>query len=223
MQIGSTVFPMYKAYIEPDLKAAHLQIHNKFNPFSGFMNPTYILKSPKRIPAEEIKKVLKVTNNRLTETCGCLLLMLGVPHAQWGFYLSCTCGPALARSRPIMRCIQKPASSESLGGCYKWDRAEPRAIPLMVSLFALYQLCCPSHHFLMMPFCGLAAALPVESAGRTDLHHQKPPCYLRKLGNDAIPISDFDTESDTRPKFGNCSATGHQTFRYQDEELAPCI
>lgn len=51
---------MYKAYIEPDLKAAHLQIHNKFNPFSGFMNPTYILKSPKRIPAEEIKKVLKV-------------------------------------------------------------------------------------------------------------------------------------------------------------------
>ena len=49
MQIGSTVFPMYKAYIEPDLKAAHLQIHNKFNPFSGFMNPTYILKSPKRI------------------------------------------------------------------------------------------------------------------------------------------------------------------------------
>ncbi|KAK9868977.1 hypothetical protein WJX84_000932 [Apatococcus fuscideae] len=58
-QIGSTVFPMYKAYIEPDLKAAHLQIHNKFNPFSGFMNPTYILKSPKRIPAEEIKAVLK--------------------------------------------------------------------------------------------------------------------------------------------------------------------
>ena len=51
---------MYKAYIEPDLKAAHLQIHNKFNPFSGFMNPTYILKSPKRIPADEIKKVLKV-------------------------------------------------------------------------------------------------------------------------------------------------------------------
>lgn len=53
---------MYKAYIEPDLKSAHLQIYNKFNPFSGFMNPTYILKSPKRIPPEEIKQVLKVSN-----------------------------------------------------------------------------------------------------------------------------------------------------------------
>ena len=84
MQIGSTVFPMYKAYIEPDLKAAHLQIHNKFNPFSGFMNPTYILKSPKRIPAEEIKKVLKVKKlwinphhqQRLTEAAGSTLLVL---------------------------------------------------------------------------------------------------------------------------------------------------
>jgi len=35
---------MYKAYIEPDLQTAHLKIINKFNPFSGFQNPTYILK-----------------------------------------------------------------------------------------------------------------------------------------------------------------------------------
>lgn len=35
---------MYKAFIEPDLKTAHLKIINKFNPFSGFQNPTYILK-----------------------------------------------------------------------------------------------------------------------------------------------------------------------------------
>jgi hypothetical protein len=35
---------MYKAFIEPDLKTAHIKIINKFNPFTGFQNPTYILK-----------------------------------------------------------------------------------------------------------------------------------------------------------------------------------
>lgn len=35
---------MYKAFIEPDLKTAHIKIINKFNPFSGFQNPIYILK-----------------------------------------------------------------------------------------------------------------------------------------------------------------------------------
>ena len=35
---------MYKAFIEPDLQTAHIKIINKFNPFSGFQNPTYILK-----------------------------------------------------------------------------------------------------------------------------------------------------------------------------------
>ncbi|KAG4390640.1 hypothetical protein GLYMA_05G016700v4 [Glycine max] len=43
-QISETVYPMYKAFIEPDLQTAHLKIINKFNPFSGFQNPTYILK-----------------------------------------------------------------------------------------------------------------------------------------------------------------------------------
>lgn len=38
------VYPMYKAFIEPDLKTAHIKIINKFNPFSGFQNPTYVLK-----------------------------------------------------------------------------------------------------------------------------------------------------------------------------------
>lgn len=35
---------MYKAFIEPDLKTAHIKIINKFNPFAGFQNPTYVLK-----------------------------------------------------------------------------------------------------------------------------------------------------------------------------------
>lgn len=46
-QITDTVYPMYKAFIEPDLKAAQLKIHNSFNPFTGFMNATYILKAPR--------------------------------------------------------------------------------------------------------------------------------------------------------------------------------
>ena len=44
-QISDTVYPMYKAYIEPDLKSAHLRIYNTFNPITGFMDATYILKS----------------------------------------------------------------------------------------------------------------------------------------------------------------------------------
>ncbi|CAN1853031.1 Inorganic pyrophosphatase TTM2 [Linum perenne] len=43
-QISETVYPMYKAFIEPDLQTAHIRIINKFNPFTGFQNPTYILK-----------------------------------------------------------------------------------------------------------------------------------------------------------------------------------
>ena len=38
------VYPMYKAFIEPDLETAHIKIINKFNPFTGFQSPTYILK-----------------------------------------------------------------------------------------------------------------------------------------------------------------------------------
>ncbi len=52
---------MYKAYIEPDLKTAHLKIYNTFNPFSGFMDPTYILKSAQRVSKETIHSLLKVT------------------------------------------------------------------------------------------------------------------------------------------------------------------
>jgi len=43
------VYPMYKAYIEPDLQTAHIKINNKFNPFFGFQSPTYILKVSSQI------------------------------------------------------------------------------------------------------------------------------------------------------------------------------
>ncbi|PSC70801.1 DNA topoisomerase I [Micractinium conductrix] len=58
-QISDTVYPMYKAFIEPDLKAAHLRIYNTFNPFSGFMSPTYILKSASPVSKEAVVAVLK--------------------------------------------------------------------------------------------------------------------------------------------------------------------
>jgi len=57
-QISETVYPMYKAFIEPDLRTAHLKVVNSFNPFQGFQDPTYILKSD-RVPEENrIKAVL---------------------------------------------------------------------------------------------------------------------------------------------------------------------
>ncbi|KAK4479293.1 hypothetical protein RD792_014804 [Penstemon davidsonii] len=57
-QISETVYPMYKAFIEPDLQTAHIKIINKFNPFSGFQNPTYILKSTRAVTVDRIKAVL---------------------------------------------------------------------------------------------------------------------------------------------------------------------
>ncbi|XP_031122542.1 inorganic pyrophosphatase TTM2 isoform X1 [Ipomoea triloba] len=57
-QISETVYPMYKAFIEPDLQTAHIKIINKFNPFTGFQSPTYILKSSKEVNVETIKSLL---------------------------------------------------------------------------------------------------------------------------------------------------------------------
>lgn len=57
-QISETVYPMYKAFIEPDLRTAHIKITNKFNPFTGFQNPTYILKSPRTLTMDQIRAVI---------------------------------------------------------------------------------------------------------------------------------------------------------------------
>ncbi|XP_038680251.1 inorganic pyrophosphatase TTM1-like isoform X2 [Tripterygium wilfordii] len=66
-QISETVYPMYKAFIEPDLKTAHIKIINKFNPFSGFQNPTYILKSSRPVTADQIKAVISKEHGERTE------------------------------------------------------------------------------------------------------------------------------------------------------------
>lgn len=66
-QISETVYPMYKAFIEPDLQTAHIKIRNKFNPFSGFQNPTYVLKSTKSVSVDQIKSVLSEDHKETTE------------------------------------------------------------------------------------------------------------------------------------------------------------
>ncbi len=67
-QVSDTVYPMYKAFIEPDLKAAHLRIYNPFNPFSGFMSPTYILKSATPVSPSAIESVLGADAVKRTES-----------------------------------------------------------------------------------------------------------------------------------------------------------
>ncbi|KAI4303745.1 hypothetical protein MLD38_039341 [Melastoma candidum] len=64
-QISET--PMYKAFIEPDLRTAQIKIINKFNPFTGFQSPTYILKSTKKVPEEEIKAAFPGSFKESTE------------------------------------------------------------------------------------------------------------------------------------------------------------
>ncbi|CAL9098334.1 unnamed protein product [Musa textilis] len=66
-QISETVYPMYKAFIEPDLQTAHIKISNKFNPFTGFQNPTYILKSPRSVSVDKIKAVLSKEHKEYSE------------------------------------------------------------------------------------------------------------------------------------------------------------
>ena len=58
-QVSDTVYPMYKAFIEPDLALAHIRIYNTFNPFSGFMDATYILKSAKKTDGSTVEEYLE--------------------------------------------------------------------------------------------------------------------------------------------------------------------
>uniref|UniRef100_A0A5B7ANT9 Putative uridine-cytidine kinase C isoform X1 n=1 Tax=Davidia involucrata TaxID=16924 RepID=A0A5B7ANT9_DAVIN len=66
-QISETVYPMYKAFIEPDLQTAHIKIINKFNPFTGFQSPTYILKSLRNATVDQIKAVMSEEHTETME------------------------------------------------------------------------------------------------------------------------------------------------------------
>ncbi|KAF9624782.1 hypothetical protein IFM89_013863 [Coptis chinensis] len=87
-QISETVYPMYKAFIEPDLRTAHIKIINKFNPFTGFQNPTYILKSPRTLTMDQIRAVLsKEHKETMEETYDIYLLPPGEdPEAYQSYF-----------------------------------------------------------------------------------------------------------------------------------------
>lgn len=77
-QISETVYPMYKVYIEPDLETAHIKIVNKFDPFSGFQTPKYILKSTRIATVEKIKEILSTDHTeKFEEICDIYLLPPG--------------------------------------------------------------------------------------------------------------------------------------------------
>lgn len=85
LRVACRVYPMYKTFIEPDLKTAHLRIFNSFNPFSGLMNATYILKSAHPVTKQLIKAVLKVPVHLCTASLQPKLhtstsRVLGAPH-----------------------------------------------------------------------------------------------------------------------------------------------
>ena len=79
-QISETVYPMYKAFIEPDLRSAHLRVVNSFNPFAGFQDPTYILKSEVVVDVEAIKRVLDQEGIIETSECETTDIYLLPPH-----------------------------------------------------------------------------------------------------------------------------------------------
>jgi len=57
-QIADTVFPMYKAFIEPDLTFATIKIKNTYNPFQDIKDLLYILKSDIIPSIEKIKEIV---------------------------------------------------------------------------------------------------------------------------------------------------------------------
>lgn len=64
-QVSDTVYPMYKAFIEPDLNKAEIKVTNNFNPFAGFKEPIQILKTDDSVAVDAAYDVLtKLYPNR---------------------------------------------------------------------------------------------------------------------------------------------------------------
>ena len=63
-QISETVYPMYKAFIEPDLRSAHLRVVNSFNPFAGFSASRSRL-APRATPVDFLATPASVNANKL--------------------------------------------------------------------------------------------------------------------------------------------------------------
>ena len=58
--ISETVFPFFKAFVEPDLQLAHVRVTNAHNPFSGFLDQAqYSLKSDKAVSTQDIEAYME--------------------------------------------------------------------------------------------------------------------------------------------------------------------
>lgn len=70
-QVSDTVFPMYKAFIEPDLNTAEIKVTNNFNPFAGFKEPIQILKTDDSCSVDMAYDVLKEVypNDEISRVC----------------------------------------------------------------------------------------------------------------------------------------------------------
>jgi hypothetical protein len=58
-QVSDTVFPMYKAFIEPCLSRAHIRVTNSFNPFAGFKEPIQILKTEEHVSVDMVTECMR--------------------------------------------------------------------------------------------------------------------------------------------------------------------
>ncbi|KAJ6356989.1 hypothetical protein OIU78_004980 [Salix suchowensis] len=61
LRISETVYPMYKAFIEPDLQTAHIKIINKFNPLLWIPKSNLYIKVSKKDP-ETCQSYLRMRN-----------------------------------------------------------------------------------------------------------------------------------------------------------------
>jgi CxxC motif-containing protein len=68
-QVSDTVFPMYKAFIEPCLRSAHIRVINNFNPFAGFKEPVQILKTDEVVSVEMVMECMRelFTSEEITQ------------------------------------------------------------------------------------------------------------------------------------------------------------
>ncbi|GAM19408.1 hypothetical protein SAMD00019534_025830 [Acytostelium subglobosum LB1] len=62
LQITNVVFPMFKAFVEPDLDNAKIKIHSSYNPMSQVVEPTYVCKAKYEPQKEHFDQFLSSLN-----------------------------------------------------------------------------------------------------------------------------------------------------------------
>ncbi|EFA78307.1 adenylate cyclase domain-containing protein [Heterostelium album PN500] len=62
LQITNVVFPMFKAFVEPDLDQAKIKIHSSYNPMSQVVEPTYVCKAKYESHKENFDQFLTSLN-----------------------------------------------------------------------------------------------------------------------------------------------------------------